>query len=427
MSVVVLGAGISGISAAYHLQNLKFNVQVYESRKTSGGLLDSFSPHDGFIFDRFIHLSFTNNLYVKELFDQSCESITHTPRASNLSKGIWLKHPAQFNLAPLPTEEKVEILKGFYERETEVDIQNYEDWLRAQFGVYFSQNYPEKYTEKYWTLNPKDLSIDWVSGRFNIPQIDQIIRGSYETQVDNHYYAKSMRYPVKGGYKSYISGMTREVQINLNKRASSIDIVNKRVLFHDGEVRGFDKLISTIPLPELIPMITDVPEDILRASEKLAATSGQLVSFGFNRKIDNHLWFYIYDEDFLPSRAYSPSEKSSNNVPSGCSSIQFETYFSKYKPRVLSGDELVSHIIEKGEKMGIFTKSDIIFSDYREVAYANVIFDHDRKSNLRLIHDYLDSVGIFYCGRFGEWDYLWSDQCVVSGRNIANKINKLCG
>jgi len=46
---------------------------------------------------------------------------------------------------------------------------------------------------------------------------------------------------------------------------------------------------------------------------------------------------------------------------------------------------------------------------------------------LRLIHDYLDSVGIFYCGRFGEWDYLWSDQCVVSGRNIANKINKLCG
>ena len=83
MSVVVLGAGISGISAAYHLQKLEFDVQVYESRKTAGGLLDSFSPHDGFIFDRFIHLSFTNNLYVKELFDKSCESINHTPRAAN--------------------------------------------------------------------------------------------------------------------------------------------------------------------------------------------------------------------------------------------------------------------------------------------------------------------------------------------------------
>lgn len=425
MSIAVLGAGISGISAAYHLQKLGLGAEVYEARKSWGGLLDNFSPYEGFIFDSFIHLSFTNDDYVKKLFDQSCESIYHTPRAMNLSNNVWIKHPAQFNLAPLPTDEKVKILNGFINRKEAAKVINYRDWLRCQFGDYFSKNYPEKYTRKYWTTNPEELSTDWLGNRFNIPKIEQIIRGSFETQIENHYYAKTMRYPREGGYKSFLQGMSEDIKINLKKKASLIDLVENRVYFEDGHVTEFDKLISTIPLPELIPLIKNVPDKILRASKKLNATSGQLVSFGFNKKVENHLWFYIYDEDFQPSRAYSPSEKSPNNVPLGCSSIQFETYFSKNKPPALSGDELINHIIEKCEKLGLFTRRDIVFSDYREVAYANVIFDQDRKSNLKTIHQYLDSVGIFYCGRFGEWDYLWSDQCLISGRNVANKIKKI--
>lgn len=422
MNKIVLGAGISGISAAYHLQKFGANVQVYESRNSWGGLLDSFSPYEGFTFDRFIHLSFTNNEYVREIFDKSCESFKHEPRAMNLSKNVWIKHPVQFNLAPLPTQEKVDIIKGFIEREKSLKIANYRDWLRSQFGEYFSMNYPEKYTHKYWTVSPQELSVEWVGSRLNVPKLEEVIRGSFETQIDNHYYAKTMRYPKRGGYKSYLKSMSRDVKINLDKKAILIDTSRKQVHFKDGLYANYDDLVSTIPLPELIPLIKDVPNIVLKASEKLKATSGQLVSFGFKKEIDNSLWFYIYDEEFLPSRAYSPSEKSPNNVPPGCSSIQFETYFSKQNPPSLVGDKLINHIVEKCVNLGLFSKSDIIFSDYREIAYANVIFDHDRKSNLGIVHDYLDSVGIYYCGRFGEWDYLWSDQCVISGQDVAKKI-----
>ena len=43
-------------------------------------------------------------------------------------------------------------------------------------------------------------------------------------------------------------------------------------------------------------------------------------------------------------------------------------------------------------------------------------------SNVALIQDYLKSVGIISIGRFGEWDYFWSDQSLLSGIKGANRI-----
>jgi protoporphyrinogen oxidase len=155
----------------------------------------------------------------------------------------------------------------------------------------------------------------------------------------------------------------------------------------------------------------------LEAGNDLVATSGQLVSMGFNRPdIPKYLWAYIYDEEILPARVYSPSLKSKNNAPEGKSSLQFETYYSKYSPKKCNGDSLMSHIITKGEQMKMFLKNDIETIDYREVEYANVVFDHKRQKAVSVIHTYLQNVGIKCIGRFGEWDYLWSDQSLLSGR-----------
>ena len=234
-----------------------------------------------------------------------------------------------------------------------------------------------------------------------------------------------MRYPFKGGYKSYLNFLAKDLNILLNKKVIEIDLIKKTIMFSDGSKEHFDKIVSTIPLPELIKVIKDVPVEVIEASKKLIATSAQLVSFGFNKYIKQHLWFYIYDEDFLPSRAWSPSEKSKNNVKSGKSSIQFETYYSKLKPKSLEKDQLIDHIIEKSEKFNLFKKNDIECVDFREIKYANVIFDHNRKINLKIIHDFLIKKNVEFCGRFGEWNYLWSDQAFLSGKKISKKLNKL--
>lgn len=419
--IAILGGGISGISAGYHLSLKDIDNTVYEKRSTWGGLCDNFTIGNGFRFDYFVHLSFTSSDFVKNLFSENSEYFVHHPISNNYYKGSWLKHPAQNNLAPLSSAEKVKIILDFINKPSGIHPQNYKEWLTIQFGEYFTNNFPGIYTAKYWTVPAEKLTTDWLGGRFSLPPLENLLKGAFEEQEENFYYAQEMRYPKKGGYKSFLTGMASNTKIQTNKDIVLIDLETKRIEFADNSYVHYEKLISSLPLPELVKRIKDVPKNILEASQKLVCTSGQLVSLGFNRPdVPKNIWFYIYDEDILPARAYSPSIKSPDNVPNGKSSLQFETYYSRFSPRQLSGDDLIGHVIEKGEKMKLWTSSDIEVSDYREVKYANVIFDFERKKNVAIIHNYLNQTGINYIGRFGEWDYLWSDQSLLSGKKIAD-------
>jgi protoporphyrinogen oxidase len=419
---LILGGGIAGISTAFHLQKNGYEYKLHEKNNSWGGLCDNFVIN-GFLFDYFVHLSFTSNNYIKEdIFAQNTPFYTHNPISYNYYKGTWLKHPVQNNLASLSTREKVKIILDFINKPTKIP-KNYREWLSVQFGEYFTTHFPAVYTEKYWAMKAEELNTDWVSERFSLPELSDILKGAFEEQNENFYYAKEMRYPVMGGYKAFLNKMVNCIEMNLNKEAILIDVEHKQVEFSDGTKECYSNLISSIPLPELVKTIKDCPSYILDAGDDLLATSGQLVSIGFNRPdIPEYLWAYIYDEDIFPARIYSPSLKSINNVPEGKSSLQFETYYSKYFPKKLEGDELISHIIAKGERMNMFSKNEIEIIDYREVKYANVVFDKKRQKAVSTIHAYLQNIGIECIGRFGEWDYLWSDQSLLSGKAVVEKM-----
>lgn len=416
---VILGAGISGISASYHLNQKDIDNIIFEKDDDWGGLCGNFEI-DGFRFDKAIHLSFTQDNHVKELFSKSCEYITHKPLAYNYYKGRWLKHPAQNNLEPLSLNEKIEIISDFVENPNKKEnVENYEEWLKAQYGNYFSEHFPIPYTRKYWTLEAKDLSTTWVGNRMYQPNIKEVLKGAFEEETPNTYYASEMRYPIKGGYKSFLNYMRKDCDIRVNKKVIQIDVLEKVIYFEDGTNQKYDELISSIPLPEYSKLIKTIPDDIKNACENLKYTSVALVSIGINKSnIPKHLWFYIYDEDILASRCYSPSIKSSDNVPEGCSSFQFEIYFSKDKPLSLSNDELINHIIDKSEKMNVLKREDIVIKDCRVLEYGNVIFYHNMENDRKIVLDFLEKNNIKTIGRFGKWEYLWSDQSLMSGANI---------
>ena len=421
--IAILGAGIAGIAAGYHLSQRGIEHTVFEKNSSWGGLCDNFSIGEGFLFDKFVHLSFTKSEVVKQLFHKNTAFYSHKPESSNYYKDLWLKHPVQNNLAPLSIKEKIRIIEDFVAKPTLNTIQNYEDWLLVQFGTYFKEHFSEKYTYKYWTLPSKELTTDWLGSRISIPSLETLLRGAFEVQEENFYYAQEMRYPELGGYKSFLNTMATNTSIKTQKEVALIAPICRRITFVDGSETNYEKLISSLPLSEIVKIIKDAPKKVVEAGEKLLATSGQLVSIGFNRPdVPKYLWFYIYNEDILPARAYSPSLKSPYNVPKGKSSLQFETYFSKKKPKQLSGDSLVAHIIEKGIQMKLWELDDIAITDYREEKYANIVFDFNRKGNVALIQDYLKSVGIISIGRFGEWDYFWSDQSLLSGIKGAENI-----
>ena len=422
MGTIILGSGIAGISAGYHLEKAGEKVVIYEKDNDWGGLCGNFTI-DGFRFDKFVHFSFASDEYVVNQFKNSVELYEHVPFPSNYYNGTWLRHPAQNNLAPLPTDEKVEIISGFVNRTIKpIDkIENYEDWLRVQYGDYFAENFPFKYTRKYWGLEPRELETKWVGQRMYTPDIKQVLRGAFETQDECFYYAKVMKYPKKGGFRSILNKNREGLDIRFNKEVVEINPDEKFVKFKDGTKAEYTRLISTLPLPEIVKMISNCPQEVLNCADKLHNTCGYMVSLGFNKPdIAKYLWFYIYDEDILAARVYSPNLKSPDNVPEGCSSLQAEIFFD-CKTQIPSKETVLANTIEKLEKMGIFKKDELIVKDIRFEKYANITFDKDIYKNRDFVLDYLNKIGIESIGRFGRWEYMWTHQAYADGMTVANK------
>jgi len=55
------------------------------------------------------------------------------------------------------------------------------------------------------------------------------------------------------------------------------------------------------------------------------------------------------------------------------------------------------------------------FYDHRRIPYGNVIFYKGMEDDRMVVMNHATESGVISCGRFGEWDYLWSNQSLLSG------------
>jgi protoporphyrinogen oxidase len=147
-----------------------------------------------------------------------------------------------------------------------------------------------------------------------------------------------------------------------------------------------------------------------------------LVNVGVNRAdLSSAQMSYFYDEDVSFARLSFPHMLAASNVPAGCGSIQAEVYFSKkYKPLTTAPEALIDRVISDLRRTGVLRENDeILTRQARLLPYANVIFDLERAEALKTVHGYLDDIGIAYCGRYGDWGYMWTDESFVSGERAA--------
>lgn len=428
-NIVVLGTGMAGFGAAHRLSAEGITPFMYDKNDYHGGHTASFRNESGFLFDVGPHISFTKDPRIQDLFADSVDQQYETLpiRLNNYWRGYWPKHPVQLYLHGLPEDVVVKVISDFVEerQKTEPVVNNYADWLISSFGRSFAELFPMQYTRKYHLTTAENMSTDWLGPRIYRPSLEEVLRGALSPSVPHVHYITHFRYPSAGGFVNYLKNFVPLGNLKLNHELVSINPRTKALHFSNGHTANYAGLVSSVPLPELVRMIEGTPQDVLDASRRLACSTCVLVNLGVDRPdLSEAHMTYFYDEDICFTRLGFPHMLTARNAPPGAGSIQAEVYFSdKYKPLVGSPDAWIEPVIKDLHRCGLLRENDRILSKRAMLLrYANIIFDLDRASALKTVHGYLDDLGIAYCGRYGDWGYMWTDESFKSGELAAARV-----
>lgn len=122
-NTVIIGAGPTGLSAAYHLDK---NALLIEQNDSVGGVCRSICDK-GFTFDFAGHIIFSNDPYVQQLYHILLEDNIHyqNREAWIYSKNVYTRYPFQCFLYGLPLPIIQECLLGLIQAYIDLKVKEY--------------------------------------------------------------------------------------------------------------------------------------------------------------------------------------------------------------------------------------------------------------------------------------------------------------
>jgi len=428
--VVIIGGGLTGLSAAYHLEHQGFtNYHIFEKDSEVGGLCKSFVI-DNFTFDYAIRILYSEDNYAEELIKNKLlkNNFNSQIRKSFVYyNGVYTEYPFQGHLYGQDPDIIKECILGLLEARygDASEPRNFEEWIYATFGSGIAKHFMLPYNRKQWAIDLQKMSYDWIAKRVPVPEIEGTLEGALKPPQKKYGLNAYFWYPLTSGTGALPDSFLPYLRnISLNSEVSKISLATKEVEVNGKKVR-YDKLLSTIPLPKIISLITDeIPTEVKQVADGLEYNTVYTVNIAIDRpNISSYHWIYFPEAKYNFHRIGFPMNLSPFMAPEGKSSITAEISVSKHKPLKLSQDETIEAVIAGLLECGIIKNSDrILFRDFRRLDPAYVIYTPNRRENVELICKFLNSNDIYSCGRFGEWEYLNIDQSILSGRKVADVV-----
>jgi protoporphyrinogen oxidase len=421
---LILGAGLAGLSAAFHLPPEE--TLVVEREGEAGGLCRSRTV-EGFTFDCTGHLLHLKDPAIQEMVRSLLPGVFESVERRSLiySQGVYTGYPFQANTHGLPLPVVRECVVGFVDallrRGERGEAQNFRDWVLATFGEGIARHFMFPYNRKLYRVGLEEMECDWVSWSIPRPTLGEVVQGALGREVRGLGYNARFLYPRQGGISCLPDALaSRCGALRLGRAVSRVDPLRRRVILDGGEGIEYERLISTLPLDSLLRLLSPLPAGIPReASEKLRAVRVINVNLGVDRRevLPCH-WVYFPEERFPFYRVGSPTSYSRGVAPGGCSSLYVEVARRRDEP--LDEERIMEEVREGLERAGILRASDKILA--REVLIldpAYVIYDHFRRQALPGILQELKRHEILSTGRFGAWEYGSMESAMKQGREAA--------
>jgi protoporphyrinogen oxidase len=234
------------------------------------------------------------------------------------------------------------------------------------------------------------------------------------------------RYPGSApGYGAISEALSRKVSlIHRGHRASRLDVRGRTLHFENGKAIAYERLISTIPLPDLVAICPEAPADVRAAAARLRTNSILVVNLGIGRPgRSGWHWAHFPEKDVSFFRISFPHNFADNVTPPGMSSISAEVAYSPDHP--IDREGIVERVIEDLIRVSVLNRDDpIVHRSTRDIRYAYCIHDFQRKVSVRKVRDWMLAHDVVPTGRYGLWNYFWSHEAMMSGLQAGEKALK---
>lgn len=422
----MLGAGLAGLSAAWHLKTSNLTILHVERAPRVGGHAVTIED-EGFRFDRTGHLLHLRDPEIRAwVHDLLGDQLRVVDRRSEVySHGVYTPYPFQANTFGLPKAVAFECLEGFVRAHIERErgalppARDFETFCIQHFGAGISKHFMIPYNARLWGVSPKDITAEWCSRFVPIPTLEEVLRGAVGLAGPALGYNARFVYPRRGIGALADTLADHVPPVALGVAPHHIDPV-RRLAYFDKEVVEYGVLLSTIPLHELGKLLDDLPPPVAEAFARLRCTSLSYLDVALNRPLarDFH-WIYVPEARLPFYRIGAYSQFSPDVAPDGMSSLYVE--LAERDPASL--DDVLPHVIKGLVEMQLIPDGSAVhFARLRRLDHAYVIFDHAYFESLAAIRPFLEEAAIDSFGRYGGWNYSSMEDALLFGRDAARRV-----
>jgi protoporphyrinogen oxidase len=450
-SVICIGAGPAGLTAAYLLSQRGANVTVLERDPVRVGGISRTVSYKGFHFDIGGHRFFSKSAAVEALWSEILGAdFVDRPRKSRI---YYRRKLYAYPLKALDVVTKLGLIESAacvlsyaHARLAPVpEPSNFEEWVTNRFGKRLFRTFFKTYTEKVWGMKCSEISADWAAQRIKSFSLAAALRhallprwrassgGVVTTLID------SFRYPRRGpgmmweAAAASVRARGGAVHLGLEVVETAFDagrrLYTVTTLDGQGARRRFsaEHVISSAAIRDLFAGLRPAPpEAAVRAAAALRYRDFLVVALiTEDRGFFDDNWIYIHDPGVKVGRIQNFKSWSPEMVPDArlnCYGMEYFCFEGDELWRA-SDSDLISMAARELVQLGLARPEEVRDGCVIRQPKAYPVYDGDYQAHVATVRDaLLRYPNLHLVGRNGMHKYNNQDHAMMTAMLTVENI-----
>jgi protoporphyrinogen oxidase len=411
--IAIIGAGISGLSAAQILKE-RYAVTVYEKENRPGGLIKCdrvagslFHTCGGHVFNS--KKQDVLDWFWKQFTD---DEFTKADRNASVLMG-------DEKAIPYPIENHMYLFDADTQKAFIDDLvtlaknegnepTNFEEFLKGRFGETLYRLYFKPYNEKVWRRSLKNVPLSWLEGKLPMPTVAEMIYNNINHVEEKAFVHSSFWYEKENGSQHIANRLAEGLDIRFNADIQEVTYANG-IWTICGE--QYNKVVFCGNIKDMVKMIQGIDLSAYKQPVDALEYHGTTAVFC---EIDANPYSWIYqpsdkhESHRIICTGNFATSNNAENLPNGriTATIEFTDAISK--------EDILDNLSR------IPFHPSYITHKYNQYTYP--IQDANTRDMIQRIKADLAPQGFYFTGRFADWEYYNMDVAIGAAMNLCKTI-----